>query len=144
MHRVPTLSVMVLLFLTTLAAAQVTIDIKPGDGNNPIQTKAKGNAQTPVAILCSATFDPVALVDDASLRLGTGAAPAIKCVENDVNQDGCVDLKCGFRTRLLGVTCANTSLTLTGMLTDDTAFTATNLIKPVPCPGKLSDDEEDE
>jgi len=79
----------------------VTIDIKPGEGPAPINTKSRGTI--PVAILSSATFDAVAQVDQTSLTFGhTGSETSLAFCSSpgDVNGDGLLDLICHFNTPL--------------------------------------------
>jgi hypothetical protein len=111
----------------------IDIDIKPGSDVNPINLKSHG--KTPVALLCSDTFDPAA-VDVTTMTLGTTAVPGTHCALEDVNDDACLDLVCHFATHALGITCIDTELTLTAVLTDGTVVTGTDAITPVPCKGK--------
>jgi hypothetical protein len=77
----------------------VTIDIKPGEGPAPINTKSKGTI--PVAILSSTTFDAVAQVDQTSLTFGAKGnekSLAFCSGPQDVNGDGLLDLVCHFDT----------------------------------------------
>jgi hypothetical protein len=79
----------------------VTIDIKPGEGPAPINTKSKGTI--PVAILSSPTFDAVAQVDQTSLTFGHAGSEkslAFCSGPQDVNGDGLLDLVCHFDTPL--------------------------------------------
>ena len=74
----------------------VDIDIKPGSTDNPINPKSKG--KIPVALLSSATFNAPALVAWRTLTFGrTGRElPVNSCHNEDVNNDGHVDLVCTF------------------------------------------------
>jgi hypothetical protein len=77
----------------------VTIDIKPGEGPAPINTKSKG--KIPVAVLSSGTFDAVAEVDQTSLTFGhTGSEKSLAFCSGpqDVDGDGLLDLVCHFDT----------------------------------------------
>jgi len=79
----------------------VTIDIKPGEGPAPINTKSKGTI--PVAVLSSPTFDAFAQVDQTSLSFGhTGSEKSLAFCSGpqDVNGDGLLDLVCHFNTLL--------------------------------------------
>ena len=77
----------------------VTIDIKPGEGPAPINTKSKGTI--PVAVLSNPTFDAVSQVDQTSLTFGrTGGEKSLAFCSGpqDVNGDGLMDLICHFDT----------------------------------------------
>jgi FG-GAP-like repeat/IPT/TIG domain len=90
----------------------VSIDIKPGDATNTINLKSNG--VVPVAILGSATFDPMT-VDPSTVVLtaatdnGSGAPGsahvairgrgALMTGQSDVNNDGYPDLLVYFRTQ---------------------------------------------
>lgn len=122
------------------APLTVTVDVKPGDDltdPNPINVKAHG--KTPVALLCDATVPDVTLVDAPTLLLqatdlaAPGGTEPVRCSVEDVNEDACLDLVCKFETDEVGVTCATTSLTLTGELLDGTLLSGTSLVQPVPC-----------
>ena len=80
----------------------VSIDIKPGSDNNPINPKSKG--MIPVAILSTPDFDAPSMVDTTSLTFGkTGdEASLVSCNEDseDVNSDGLFDLVCHFDNQL--------------------------------------------
>ena len=94
----------------------VGIDIKPGDARNTINLKSAGTV--PVAILGSATFDPMT-VDPATVTLA-GAPVATRgrgvpmTSQDDVNHDGYPDLLLHFRTRDLQLTPASTEAVLYG------------------------------
>src|ERR1051326_7917833 len=130
MSRLLALCGILLLASVALAHAQVVVDIdvKPGSEAAPINVKSHGS--TPVAILCSTTFDP-ATVETSTVTIGTASAQ--HCALEDVNADACVDLVRHFATQDLGVVCGATELTLTGSLTDGTTFSGTDTIKVVPC-----------
>lgn len=112
----------------------VDIDVKPGSAVNSINVKSHGT--TPVALLCSSTFDPVT-VDTSTVVMGTDAstsgATAQHCALEDINGDGCLDLVCHFATQDLGVVCGVTELSIAGLLTDGTPLTGTDTIVTVPC-----------
>ena len=128
-----------LLCATVLAFAQeppmvVDIDIKPGSAINPMNVKSHGT--TPVAILCSETFDP-ANIDMTTVTLGATAVPGQHCALEDVNTDGCLDLVCHFATDALSLACGTPDLTLNAALTDGTLITGTDVISTVPCKAKV-------
>ncbi len=79
----------------------IGIDIKPGDARNTINLNSAGTV--PVAILGSATFDPLT-VDPATVTLA--GAPVVRrgwgvplTARADFNHDGFFDLLLHFRSR---------------------------------------------
>ena len=95
---------------------RITIDIKPDDPDNTINLKSRGTV--PVAILGSATFDPLT-VDPATVTLaGAPVATRGRGVPMtsiaDVNADGYLDLLLHFRTQSLQLTSASTEAVLYG------------------------------
>jgi hypothetical protein len=94
----------------------IAIDIKPGDARNVINLKSAGTV--PVAILGSATFDPMT-VDPATVTLA-GAPVATRgrgtpmTAEADVNRDGYLDLLVHFRAEDLQLTPSATEAVLYG------------------------------
>jgi photosystem II stability/assembly factor-like uncharacterized protein len=94
----------------------VSIDIKPGTSENPINIKTGG--KIPVAILSSVTFDAPTAVDKGSLRFGrTGTEASLaQCgAAQDVNGDGLLDLVCQFHASLTGFQVGDTVGHLTGL-----------------------------
>jgi len=95
---------------------QVAIDIKPGDATNTINLRSAGTV--PVAILGSATFDPLA-VDPATVTLA-GAPVATRgrsqpmTAQGDFNHDGYLDLLLHFRTQDFKLTPTSTEAVLYG------------------------------
>jgi N-acetylneuraminic acid mutarotase len=79
----------------------VSIDIKPGDRANTINLKSNG--VVPVAILGSATFDPMTVdpttVTLAGAHVATRGRGAPMTGQSDVNGDGYPDLLLYFRTQ---------------------------------------------
>jgi N-acetylneuraminic acid mutarotase len=79
----------------------VSIDIKPGDPTNTINLKSNG--VVPVAILGSATFDPMTVdpstVTFAGAPVATRGRNALMTGQSDVNGDGYPDLVLYFRTQ---------------------------------------------
>ena len=95
----------------------VTIDIKPGEGPAPINTKSRGTI--PVAVLSSSTFDAFAQVDQTSLTFGhTGSEKSLAFCSGpqDVNGDGLLDLVCHFNTPLTQFQAADTKGILKGKI----------------------------
>jgi sugar lactone lactonase YvrE len=82
--------------------ATVSVDLKPGDGENSVNPKSRG--KVPVAILGSAAFD-VTRIDPVTVRFGvTGTeAAATQTSVADVNGDGRLDMVFHFPTQMLGI-----------------------------------------
>lgn len=100
-----------LLFVVTLfvpgayagdiGLTQVGFDIKPGSFSNAINLKSQG--VLPTAILSTSEFnalnvDPATILfgDPELINNGATAVPPIRTAENDLNQDGMVDLSVFF------------------------------------------------
>jgi len=102
-------------FFATPTSEQITVvvDIKPGNGTNPINPRSNG--KVPVAILTTDTFDATT-VDAGTVRFGaTGAEAApVRVATEDVDHDGLSDLLLHFNTQDTGIECGATSLSLTG------------------------------
>ena len=80
----------------------VTVDLKPGGGENSVNPKSQG--KVPVAVLGSAGFD-VTRIDLVTVRFGvtgTEAASTQSSVE-DANGDGRPDMVFHFPTQMLGI-----------------------------------------
>ena len=116
--------------------ATISIDVKPGNGDevDPINLGSQGT--TPVAILSTETFDATTL-NIASLRFA-GASVNIKkngqlhySIE-DVNGDGATDVMLHFPTKDLELTESSTEAALTGTTEAGRCITATDSIVIVP------------
>ena len=114
------------------AGEQVTMDIKPGSLRNSINPGSKG--VVPVAILTTTTFDATT-VDPSSAAFGPDGAVEIhgRGHVEDVNGDGALDLVLHFPTRSTGISCGDTSASLTGETFDGRGFTASDRIETVGC-----------
>ena len=118
-----------------------SIDIRPGNDNNPINLKSNGIL--PVAIFGDEEFD-VYDIDLSSLSLD-GALPKQKGksgkvgVFKDVNDDGLTDLLLHFELGGLDVAGDASELILEGLLNDGMAFTGSDAIRLVG-PGDFNGD----
>jgi hypothetical protein len=92
------------------------IDTKPGDPDNTINLKSRGTV--PVAILGSATFDPLTVdpetVTLAGAPVATRGRGTAMTAQGDFNHDGYLDLLLHFRTQDLQLTPASTEAVLYG------------------------------
>jgi len=107
----------------------VTIDIKPGEGPAPINTKSKG--MIPVAVLSNDTFDAVAQIDETSLTFGhTGSEKSLAFCSGpqDVNGDGLLDLVCHFDTPSTRFQAGDTKGNLKGKTLGGNTITGTDSV----------------
>jgi len=102
----------------------VPIDVRPGVRHNRINLRSHGEVQ--VALLGTSSLD-VGDVDLGSVCFGAGADPAQlgdcagRVIEmEDVNSDGLLDIRLGFRLRDTGIARRDTEACLTGTLSDGT------------------------
>jgi len=119
----------------------VSIDIKPGSDDNPVNLKANG--LLPVAILGSDTFD-VGEIDQTTLALA-GAEPQERGNSGnfgafeDVNSDGFMDLMLRFPIADLSFEPGATEAMLTGSLLDGTDIAGSDWVRLL-LPGDANDD----
>ena len=108
---------------------EVTVDIKPGNDENPINCSGRGRGFIPVAILTTPDFDATT-VDPTTVRFGpdeaieshtTGRGTFRSHQERhqkkhvrDVDHDGDLDQIFHFRRNETGIKCGDTKATLTG------------------------------
>jgi hypothetical protein len=120
-----------LTLAVTAPSPGVTIDVKPDDPVNSINTKSNG--RIPVAILSSASFDASTKIDVATLTFGHSGneASLAFCNVQQVNADGLLDLLCHFDTQAAAFQPADTSATLKGKTTSGVPFEASDLIRIV-------------
>jgi hypothetical protein len=107
----------------------VTIDIKPGEGPAPINTKSKGTI--PVAILSNANFDAFNQVDQTSLTFGhTGNEKSLAFCSGpqDVDGDGLLDLVCHFNTPLTQFQAGDTKGVLGGKIVGGNTITGADAV----------------
>lgn len=113
----------------TVLRIPVLIDIKPGSFPNSINLKSNG--KIPVAILCTATFDP-SLIDPSTVRFGPSGASPIHWAYEDVDQDGDLDLILHFKTQETGIQTDDKSATLIADLKDGRQIIGVDIIRIVP------------
>lgn len=90
------------------------IDIKPGSEVNSINLRSKG--LIPVAIYSSDTFDATT-VDLSGMKLA--GASVRRCHDEDINEDGVLDLICHFETQELNIDVGAEVAVLTATLAGD-------------------------
>jgi hypothetical protein len=116
-----------------VTAASATIEVKPGSSSpTPIHVGAHGSI--PVAILSTDDFDAT-MVDPGTVRFGpqgTEATPVKSAVE-DVDGDGAVDMILHFTAGDVGISCGDTSVSLTGQTTEGQPFSGSDTIRTVGC-----------
>lgn len=121
---------------TTIEVFQpIAIDIAPGDAQNELNLKRKGNVV--VAILTTNTFD-AALVAPNSLCFGDAEAPGERtCMEvhgrghlEDVNRDNRPDLVLHFDLPRTGIDLGDTKACLIGRLTTGAGVYGCDVISP--------------
>ena len=118
--------------------ARMSIDIRPGSDDNPINVTSGG--LIPVAILGSATLD-VFNLDVTTLKFGPGEAPPAHDLSkpgafagrlDDVNLDGHLDLVTHYRTRSTEIAAGDTEACVVAELLDDTLIVGCDTIRTVP------------
>jgi alkaline phosphatase D len=115
----------------------VTIDIAPGNDDNPINPYS--NNYTVVAILSTNTaagepldFDALQ-VAPASVRFGPGKAVAFTSQSRDEDRDGDTDLVLYIRIPDMGIACGDTETSLSGETYAGQRITGTDNIQTVGC-----------
>jgi len=111
----------------------VDLDTKPNSFPNSINTKGRG--RIPVASLSSPTFDAPAEVDKSSLTFGrTGDEASLAFCTNsneDVNDDGLVDVVCHFYNQATGFQIGDTEGVLKGVTQDGRPFEGVDSVRIV-------------
>ena len=111
---------------TTVGAIEVSIDLR-----DSINVRSNGVIQ--LTILGSSTFD-AATVDPLSVTFGrNGAQPVQQAKVHDADEDGLPDLALHFRTRETGITCGDTSASLTGDTFDGQAIEGSVSFRTLGC-----------
>lgn len=117
--------------IVPVQATSVRIDVKPGEGPNPVNPRSQG--VIPVAILGTSALD-VRTVDGASVRLGVGQVSARGGGHvEDVNGDGRADLVFQFPTQGTELRCGDTVLVLTGRMAGGGAISGFDSIVTPGC-----------
>jgi hypothetical protein len=116
-------------FQVDVEAVIISIDIKPGSDENPINLGSMG--QTPVAILTTEDFD-AATVNASTVRFGPGQAEPLHYALEDVDEDGDIDMILHFSTQELGLVHDDTDATLSGQTTGGVYFEGTDSVSIVP------------
>ncbi|MGH7340177.1 MAG: hypothetical protein ACREKH_06775, partial [Candidatus Rokuibacteriota bacterium] len=126
----------------------VSIDIKPGSVENPVNLRSQG--KLPVAVLTTPELDAASL-DPASITLGNDdgddtpvatkarrrgqGEPRLMASLEDVDQDGDLDLVLHFKTQALVIngdlTAGTTELTLNGLTIEGTAVEGHDVVRIV-------------
>jgi hypothetical protein len=119
---------------TCEAPPVVVIDVKPGSTDNAINASSAG--VIPVAILGTDMLN-VSDITRSSLRLGVLGVRTLKngasqCSVQDVNADGLPDLVCQFQNEASNWTPGQTVATVSGKLTNNATFSASDSIRLVP------------
>jgi len=128
----------------TITVPTAEIDVKPGSDPNSVNVNTKG--VLPVAILGGPGLD-VEEIDISSVAGVTTSvdfaiddlwvvAP-LRCVVEDVNDDGTPDLNCKFSKAELMLDCWTSGIIVSGNLLDGTPFAGSDTIRPVPCQNDL-------
>ncbi len=103
------------------------VDIKPGSDRNSINLKSKG--VVPVAVLTTDGFD-ASDINPGTVQFA-GATP-VRCTQEDVDQDGDLDLLCHFKTQDLDLDENSTEATLTGSTYASQPVVGTDAVNIVP------------
>jgi hypothetical protein len=108
----------------------LSIDIKPGSIENPINPGSKGKLT--VAILTTEDFE-ASTIDVSTVRFGPSSAQPVTYSLEDVDGDIDWDLVLHFNTQDTGIACGDTEATLTGQTLNGVQITGTDSIKTVGC-----------
>jgi uncharacterized delta-60 repeat protein len=119
--------------VSTKSLPSVTIDIKPNSQTNRINASSRGKVR--VAILSSADFDALNLLDRSSLRFGHSGLEEslVSCRKRgtDVNGDGLLDLVCLYSIQEAGFRKGDVTGILTGQTLDGNPILGNDFVKIV-------------
>jgi len=128
------LSIIILAGVSSANAVilEVDIDIKPGSFPNSINLTSVG--VIPVAILTTDTFDATT-VDPSSVRFGPDLAYMVhrKAHEEDVDEDGDLDLVFHFYIQDTGFECGDIEAILTGQTWGGTSIEGVGEVNLLRC-----------
>jgi len=114
------------------SSTTVSIDIKPGSGQNTVNLKSRG--EIPVAILSGETFDAMS-IDPTTLTFGrTGDEDSLAFCNGspgNVNADKLRDLMCFFNTEDAGFQAGDTECVLKGMTLESPPITGSDAVRVV-------------
>ncbi len=121
----------------TPSVQQISIDVKPGNNDDPAPVNPKARGTIPVALLSSADFNALDIKRDAkSLTFGrTGTEESLRKCGNDgedVNGDGRLDLVCHFENQLAKFTEEDDRGTVRGVTNAGLPFEGHGRLKVVP------------
>jgi len=110
----------------------VSIDIKPGSNENPVNLNSKG--VVPVAILTTDRFNAAASVDLSSATFGHRGDEAkdTSCKTEDVDNDGDQDVICHFRMQETGLDTDDESAVLRAKTVDGLLIGGLDYLRIVP------------
>lgn len=115
-------------------AAELEIDIKPGDSNNEINPNGPG--LFPVATLSVPGFD-TALIDRSSIKFGaTGDETSGPDFNTDLGNDGDIDIITTVKTSNTGISCSTRHAFITAKLYSGYLVSGSDRVRPVgsTCP----------
>jgi hypothetical protein len=122
-----------LKYIVESKAKVVSVDIKPGSADNPINIKSNG--YIPVAILGGNGFDAT-LIDKATVKFGPNHAMGLlykgKHIE-DIDSDGDLDMVLHFRRSDTGILCGHRFANITGQTLGGDSFEGSDILKTVGC-----------
>jgi hypothetical protein len=128
------LSIIILAGVSSANAVilEVDIDIKPGSFPNSINLT--NNGVIPVAILTTDTFDAT-MVDPSRVWFGPAGAAMIhrKAHEEDVDEDGDLDLVFHFYTQETALACGDIEAELTGETLDGKSIEGVGEVNLLGC-----------
>jgi hypothetical protein len=119
------------IILATPVSVSPTIDIKPGNPQNPVNPRSNGKLK--VAILTTEALD-ASTVDVDTIQFGPSFAAPVWYRLGDIDADGDWDLVLKFNTQDTGIVCGDTEATLTAQTIDGLQISGTDSLRTVGCP----------